>query len=120
MVNNGEMPVLAFHGAKIGLSEGQKIRKIDVEGVEALNRQLLAKGSEIKEMQDQLADILNNTRKNKTDYSAGKIEKLTFLKDQDRLFKEKSKTLDDLRLTVRDSEGIIAKVKGLLEQNKME
>ncbi len=120
MAKNSEEPVVVFHGAKIGLKEGQKMRKIDISSIEALNRELLGTGSKIKELQDDIEELMENIEKNKADLSMGKIEKLTFNKTQDKFFREKIRIADDLRLTVRSDVDVISRLRILLEGNILE
>jgi len=120
MAKNTEMPVVKFHDAHISLREGYRIKKVDVAAVESLNRELLSTGSEIKELQDRLEDILANSEKNKTDYAAGKIEKLTFQEVQNKFYNERMEILDNLRNANRNSAAVIAKIKSLVEEHRIE
>ena len=115
-----KLPTIDFLGAKIGLKEGQKIRKLEVATIETLNRELLGVGSQIKELQDRLEEVYNNIEKNKADFAEGKIERLTFNKDEDMFFKEKAKATDELRAVVRKGTEVIAQMKINLDNQRIE
>ncbi len=87
------------------------VKKLDIDLVEDETQEIVESASKIREMEEELEDVMESLERNHRDYKAGRIPQTAYKINEKRFLSDKAKLSKDIKSSVKECLSCVNTVK---------